>query len=293
MIDTLFYNVLKENEVLQKELARYNKQPALFYQQLPHDMAKKWEDKSTFPRMVYNIEWRYHAERKTDGTMAVDIFCTNENKTAPEDLANEIVKVFEGLFLTENTDTYCAVWDRTDLFETEGNEPAVMGVRVYFDVYRFAKQEGIAPCPVWGMNTFLKQYQPNCVLLGHDVIKEKLYATDKNPIVFVKKQSTKNIKTSYAMAWLESVLNIFVAASNPEETRKWVTAIYRDIALEQETVMENGSPFLVMAVQENAEEQPFNMGQITVTGQYGILRKEPEGTKLHHATFYKKETDRK
>ena len=42
MIETLFYNTLKENEVLQKELATYNKQPAIFYQQLPHDKRQMW-----------------------------------------------------------------------------------------------------------------------------------------------------------------------------------------------------------------------------------------------------------
>ncbi len=44
---------------------------------------QKIGNKSTsFPRMVYNIEWRYHAERKTDGIMAIDIYCTNENKSS-------------------------------------------------------------------------------------------------------------------------------------------------------------------------------------------------------------------
>jgi len=284
MIETLFYEVLKQSEVLKKELASYAKQPAIFYQMLPHDMMENWKDKCSFPRMVYNIEWRYHAERKTDGIMAIDIYCTNENKKAPEDIAKEVVAMFEGLFLTEKTESYCAVWDRTDSFETEETEPVVFGARVYFDVYRFSKQEGISPCPVWAMNTFIKEYQPNCILLGHDEVNQKLYATAKNPIVFVKKESSKNMKTSYAMAWLEEVLNIVVFSSNVEETRKWITAIYRDIAIEGETVMQNGSPFLVMGLQESTENQPF-MGQITVIGQYGILRKEPEKTKLNHATF--------
>ena len=119
----------------------------------------------------------------------------------------------------------------------------------------------------------------------HDEIKEKLYATAKNPIVFVKKENSKNIKTSYALAWMESTLHIMVMSSNIEETRKWVTAIYRDIAIEGETVMQNGSPFLVMEVKEDTASEPLNMGQITIVGQYGILRKEPEKIKLNHAIF--------
>ena len=90
------------------------------------------------------------------------------------------------------------------------------------------------------------------------------------------------------MAWMKSTLNIVVVSSNIEETKKWVTAIYRDIAIEGETIMQNGSPFLVMEVQENTTNQPLNMGQITVTGQYGILRKEKEKEKLNHATFEKR-----
>lgn len=285
MIETLFYNVLKQNEILQKDLATYNKQPAIFYQILPHDMVGNWKQSSSFPRMVYNIEWRYHAERKTDGIMAIDIYCTNENQKAPEDIANEVTAMFEELFLTEKYDTYYAAWDRTDHFETEETEPLVFGVRMYFDVYRFSKQEGISPCPVWGMNQFIKEYQPNCIVLGHDEIKEKLYATAKNPIVFVKKENSKNIKTSYALAWMESTLHIMVMSSNIEETKKWITAIYRDIAIEGETVMQNGSPFLIMDLKEDTASEPLNMGQITVVGQYGILRKEPEKTKLNHTIF--------
>lgn len=288
MIETLFYRVLKESETLQKDLASYEKQPAIFYQMLPHDMAENWKESSSFPRMVYNIEWCYHAERKTDGSMAIDIYCTNENEKAPEDIAKEVIAIFEGLFLTEKTDTYYAAWDRTDSFETEQGEPIVFGVRIYFDVYRFSKQEEFSPCPVWGMNTFLKEEQPNCIVLGHDEVSEKLYATAKHPIVFVKKEESQNIKTSYAMAWMKSTLNIVVVSSNIEETKKWVTAIYRDIAIEGETIMQNGSPFLVMEVQKNTTNQPLNMGQITVTGQYGILRKEKPKQKLNHATFEKR-----
>ena len=40
MIETLFYEVLKQSEVLKKELASYAKQPAIFYQMLPHDMVE-------------------------------------------------------------------------------------------------------------------------------------------------------------------------------------------------------------------------------------------------------------
>ena len=102
MIETLFYEVLKQSEVLKKELACYGKEPAIFYQMLPHDMAENWKQSTSFPRMVYNIEWRYHAERKTDGIMAVDIYCTNENEKAPEDIAKEVVAMFEGLFDRKN-----------------------------------------------------------------------------------------------------------------------------------------------------------------------------------------------
>lgn len=284
MVETLIYNTLQGCEVLQRELAVYEGKPAIFYQQLPHDM-EQWQGDSSFPRVIYNIEWRYHPERKADGSMTIDIFCTNTTKIAPEDLAREIATVFEGLFLTEKEESYGVAWDRTDSFAMEGSEPMVSGVTMTFDVFRFVKQEGISPCPVWGMHTFLKEYQPNCILLGRDTLPEKLYATAKYPIVFVKKESSKTIKTSYAMAWLESTLSISVLSSNEEKTRKWVTALYRDIALERETVMENGSPFLVMDVQEMAGKLPLSMGQITVTGQYGILRQEPEGIKLNHGIF--------
>ena len=44
MIETLFYNVLKENVTLKKELASYKRDPAIFYQLLPHDMLENYKN---------------------------------------------------------------------------------------------------------------------------------------------------------------------------------------------------------------------------------------------------------
>lgn len=284
MIENLIYDALKGISFVSSNVAKYSNEPAVFYQQAPHDKDKLW-GASMFPRIVYNVDWHFNPERKTDGAMAIVIYCNNENEVFPEDIGRNIVESLSELFLTDESGTYCLLWDRTESFDAEGNEPVVFGTAVTFDILAFPKQEGISPCPVWAANKFIKEMQPNCVLLGHDAIPTCLKATALNPIVYVKKANAENIKTTYAMAWVSEDIIISVISENINETRKWINAIVRDLQIERETIMQNGSPYLITEIKENTSDDPLRTGQIVVTGQYGIMRKQKEETKLNHATF--------
>lgn len=289
MIETLIYKAITNIEEVQNHASSYAGKPCVFYQQLPHDRERQWNSKEMFPRIIYNVDWVYNPERKTDGKMAVDIYCTNENSIGPEELGEALVAELSELFLTDRSGTYCLVWDRSDSFDIEGHEPLISGLTISFDVIRFPKQEGAEPCPIWSVNQFIKAMQPPCILIGHDTIPERLRATAKQPIVYVRRTDTRidPKKSTYAMAWMQTDINISVISSTVEETRQWTAAIQRDLAIEQETVMQNGSPYLIMKIAENSSNEPLKTGQLLLTGQYGVMRRAKDTTKLNNVHFKK------
>lgn len=284
LIENLIYETLKDISYISSKVAKYSNKPAVFYQQAPHDKDKSW-GASMFPRIVYNIDWQYHPERKTDGTMAIEVYCNNENEVFPEDISASIVENLSELFLTDESGTYCLLWDSTNSFDMEGEEPLIAGTVLSFDVMAFPKQEGISPCPVWAANKFIKDMQPNCILLGHDIVPACLKATALHPVVYVKKANTNMIKTSFAMAWMSENIIISVISENINETRKWINAIIRDLQIEGETMMQNDSPYLITKIEENTSDDPLRTGQIVISGQYGIMRKQKEEIKLNHVVL--------
>lgn len=280
----MIYEVLLSVPELQEHTAYYDAKPAIFYQQLPNDKDEKWEQ--WYPCVSYGVDWRYNTERKTNGYMAVDIYCSNTSKIAPEDLAMGVIRELSELFLTEDDkSTYCFLWDNMSSFEVQKKEPVVTGVTVTFDIIAFPNQEASVPSPVWSVNQFIEVFQPNCVLIGHDTLPKLLKATKEHPLIYVSKKDTKLISTSYAMAWIQETLHISVLSSDITETKKWVDALIRDLGIERETTMQNGSPFLIMQMSESSDTDPLKTGQISLIGEYGVLRKEKEKIKLNHAIF--------
>lgn len=284
LIENLIYHALKSISYVSGNVAKYSNEPAVFYQQAPHDRDTLWNG-AMFPRIVYNVDWHYNPERKTDGAMAIVVYCNNENEVFPEEISRNIVDSLSELFLTDESGTYCLLWDRTESFDAEGNEPVVFGTSVTFDILAFPKQESDSPCPVWAANKFIKDMQPNCILLGHDTVPAYLKATALNPILYIKKANTSNLKTSYVMAWMSEDIMISVISESINETRQWVNTIVRGLQIEGETLMQNGSPYLITEIKENTSDDPLRTGQILVSGQYGIMRKQKEEIKLNHATF--------
>ncbi len=91
---------------------------------------------------------------------------------APEDIAKEVVAMFEGLFDRKIERVIVQYGTEQTALKQKKQNLLCFGARVYFDVYRFSKQEEVSPCPVWAMNTFIKEYQTNCIVLGHDEVSQ-------------------------------------------------------------------------------------------------------------------------
>jgi len=285
MTKELIYNALISVPDLEKNMANYNNKPAVFFKTLPNDKYVDWNDSIMFPRIIYNTNWRYNPDKKTGGSIEICVFCTNENSISPEEISKGITEYLSELFLTDNSGTYCIIWDKTESFDIKDTEPIVNGTAVNFDILCFKKQEGNIPCPVWSVNEFIKGIIPESFIIGHEVLPEFVRATDKKPIIYTKVTETNNIKTNYSMAWFENKINVSVISSNIEKANKTASLIAREFSIEKETLMQNGSPYLIFEVKQNLYNYPIITVQLTLTGQYGIMREQEKSIKLNNAYF--------
>lgn len=282
--EELIYQQLIKLSCINQNLAKYRKNPAIFYQLIPHDKDKGWDTTDMFPRISYTVDWQYNEKRKSNGVMQIDICCTNENETTPEEFAREIEDNLSELFLTDESGTYCFIWNRSDSF-IDDTEPVIFGISIYFDVIHYPNQEKFS-YPVYAINQFIKEMQPNCIVLEHgEVLPATLRATDKNPIIYVEEISRKTISETYAMSTMEETLSILIFSFDTVDTGLWIKAISNDLHEKLEIPMKKYSSFLIENINEQMEIDPFRTGRITVIGDYRVMKNQEEETKLNHVTF--------
>ena len=279
MIEDLIFKAIVETEKIASHLAVYDNRAAVFYQQAANDKDVKWKGRQ-FPRLDYVIDWQYNAERKTVGTMLINLWCTNEDE-APENIGLIISNELSSLFVTDETGTYSLLWNRTDSFDVAGNEPQMCGVSIVFDVISFPIQfnnDGEAvygrPDPVLSICRYTKNLFPQSYVLGIDEMPEILRPSDENPVIYYRINSVSSaMRNQYAVAWMNaSIIGHYIAPSTNKRLMLLKTITER-LALAGEVITDDGSPMrLVNPLSYSMANNPITTGQLTVTGQYGVLR---------------------
>jgi len=282
MIEDVIYKAIKQSSAATK-LTLYNNIPAIFYQTAPHDKDKKWGVRQ-FPRVNFSVDWTYNAERKTAGTMVVDVWCTNET-LQPENIADNIVSDISDTFVSDNTGTFCMAWNRTDYFDgAENKEPKTVGATLFFDILAFSTSGALAP--VETIQRFIKDMQPHCIIIGKDILPEIYKPTEYNPVVYARLNSMNGRnKNTYAVQWFDATLGIHIITPKPEDRLQWIMAIMQDFCREGDYFMANGTTMRFINVSGNPAANPLQAGQITLNTQYGVLTVEPESELLNHAIF--------
>lgn len=283
MIEDLIKQALSVPEI-GAHLTTYAGQPAVFYQQAPHDLDKAWAPVQ-YPRLDYNIDWQFDPERKAAGTFLLNVYClNNQDATPPEEIGEVIKAQLKDLFLTAEGETYALAWGRTDAFEMAGEqEPVTIGVTMQFDILAFPAQLTAVPDPIEGANRWLKQHKPDAMVIGLDMMPDLYRPTAESPAIYCRLQADgSKMRTSYAMAWMTTTMAIHVFAPDVTARQTICRDLVGSLSLEAEYTMENGSPVLIQQTNINTGSDPLRMGQITFTGEYGILRKEPDYEKINH-----------
>ena len=69
----LIQKQLKGDTQMAGMLAAYNGEPAIFYQKAPSDSRPGWQN-PRYPRVDFNVDMRQDPERRTAGTLTVNIW---------------------------------------------------------------------------------------------------------------------------------------------------------------------------------------------------------------------------
>lgn len=286
MVEDLIYRAINRVPLVRETMAKYKGNPAVFYQVAPNDEDPGWDGSAMYPRMDYGIDWQANPERKTAGTLVINLWCTNESKTPPEEIAGVVQTELSELFLTDESGTFCIVWSRSDYFESASEkEPKTDGYTLLFDVLAFPKQETTVPDPVFALHAAIKQAAPYVRLIAKDPVGELWKPTNDAPAVYVRTLDNLLSRSSYACSWFKATLGVHVIAPDPNARQKVLQLLSHELGLKGEAITNDGSPFFIQEMKYSTGADVLHSGQMTVSGEYGVLPAEPESSKLWNAYF--------
>ena len=99
-VEALILEAIQADEALSAQLAKFDGQPAVFYQTAPPDTDPGW-DAVQYPRIDFVIDWAYDPERQTDGSCAVNVWCLNNGQASPEDVGAALRECLRDTFFTD------------------------------------------------------------------------------------------------------------------------------------------------------------------------------------------------
>ncbi len=268
------------------QLATYLNMPAVFYGNAPADIQKGWNG-DQYPRIVYRIDKRADIERKTAGTIVLDLFC-DINTTIPEEIEPLIRDHLKNLIVQPDNDSpYCFLWSRTDQFDLESNnsDKRISGAELLFDILEYPDQITFGSDPVEMMQRFIGESFSAAFVLGKDPFDHFKVPTEDNPAVYVRVDNMEMDHESYALLWLKCKISIHVMAPTASARNKWIKAIYNKIMITGESFGSDGTQFLFTGGNATANADYLINGQITIDTTYIVFRNQKEQTLLNHALF--------
>ena len=276
-------------------LAAYNGAPAFFYQRAPSDSRPGWGSPK-YPRVDFNLDTRHDPERKTEGTLTVNIWCIAEcpavgNLDPDRAIEQRLLELISGTFYTGgDRETICAEWERSDEFVSEDtDQPEVYGLTVTFALMAFPAQITTDPDPIQGLNVWTKRHFPQMTAIAHDDMPPIWEPTDENPAIYWRfaGMSSTDIQ-SYAVTWYTGTFAAHIIAESVTERNRWAKAIIEQAQIDGEIILPDTSPMLIKGIAARNGADPLREGQIELNGRYGVLaqhRKETAQPKLMHPNY--------
>lgn len=257
-------------------LAKYAGRPAIFFQTAPTDSQNGWEKKCQYPRIVYAIDMQADQERKSAGTMQVDIFC-DEAGLFPEEIEPFVKECLKDLIINpEEASPYCFAWSRTDSFELSkresGADTRVIGIEMRFDILEYTSQETTDPDPVVALNRYIKEQIPEAFVLGLDQLKSFKVADAKAPVFYCRLETVEKDRETNTVAWMNGRIAVHVICTDASMRMKWIMSLANRLSLDGEVVMLDRSPMRIKRLVVNNKADYLKEGQLMVTVHYGLLR---------------------
>jgi hypothetical protein len=291
VLEVLIKDQIRGDADIAGMLASYQGKPAFFFQKAPSDTDRDWKN-PCYPRMDFSVSNRYDPERKTSGTLEINIWCSTECRHMPEDIEARVVELVSGTFYTGGHGTTCAVWNRSDAFHFEGQnasdntEPEVFGITALFDLMEFPEQQTTAPDPIQGLNLWTRKHFSGANIINLDSTPPVWKPTDLNPEIYWRFEGMdSDDRQSYAATWYTGNFAAHLIAETVTERNRWTKALIERIQHDGEILLADGSPMFIKRVTVRHGADPLREGQLLITGLYGVLRGEYAQAPLNNANF--------
>lgn len=290
MIESRLITYLRQDEALASLLAQYNGKPAIFQQMVPDENDPAWSGEQ-FSRICYDIVSQSSPDRKTAGTLMIDIVCS-EDSSPYEPIEAAVRRLVDGCFFDSDDGTIVAAsWQRSDSFTTKGNgyqdsnDNTVHGIMLTFDLMAFPTQE-VAGMDLCGcISGWTKATFPSVRLITSGAIPEGAWKpTDKEPAAYWHLVSTQLAQgwtqyNTWSVTWMQAALQCHVFTETPQVRNDIIKQMAERAHLETKIPFPDGSPLIVQRFQANSTWDALKTGQVTLTAIYGLLR-VPDGTPI-------------
>lgn len=135
----------------------------------------------------------------------------------------------------------------------------------------------VAPDPIEAVNYYTSHNHPNV-----QVNPTTWLPTDDSPAVYWRQQSvTKTVPTTWG-AWVTAELKAHVVTLDAAKRKEICELIMRDMVLLNRLYLSDKSPARILDCVVNDGYNPFTEGQVTMTVEYGILKRS-HSDPLKHA----------
>lgn len=291
MVEREVYECLSQDEELAGLLAQYESGPAIFYQLVPADSDEGW-DGIQYPRILFDIDTETNPERKNAGVLMITIACRSNSDVQPEPIVKRILQLIDGCFFT-TTDGYTAAasWQRTDGFRTDTQrlesqplQDYIFGSEMTFDLLDFPQQIMAGMDPLALMNTWTKEKRPSAKVINLDSLDSIWRPTDDMPAIYWRLASVSNDAQmmrydTNMVTWMRAVMQCHVLAPSTGTRTNIIKGIAEALYQARQLPFPDKSPLLIQQIAGNTGASPLRVGQLTLNGTYGVLRKL-EGTPI-------------
>lgn len=265
-------------------LAEYDGGPAVFYQTAPDDTAAGWKHRTQYPRISYHTDYISDPERKTAGTLILDIICT-ETGVMPEEIEPVIRRLLSGVFFTPDGAAPCSLsWARSDVFDITKSDGMIIGITMTFDLYAFPSQITTDPDPVLALDRYIKALIPEAVMIaGKPPIDRIFEPSRKFPAFYCRAERLSISRQTNTVAWLDGTVVCHIFAGGEETT--WLRYLVNNLALDSEIIMLDTSPMFIQNLTADNTLSALSTGQLRLNVRYGLLRRQEYSHPLINSNF--------
>lgn len=280
MVESMIYKHLVARDL--PGIGSYDHEPAIFNQRAPDDTDRGWNG-IQFGRIVYDLLMKDDAERKVSGSLNIMVAYVFDEEGYQNllDAKEKVKNDFDGTFFSDDDLSIASVWRKTEPFrEKMDNEDdtEICGLILEFDVYAFPVQQYKPMDPVNSLATYIGQNWSDIKVINLGQMPEIWMPNDDTSAVYVRLETNSfgTFPSTYACTWFMSNLKVHVISRSDNLTNELIMNIMTSLSERERFPMDDGSPFFVQKIQFGRKSDALRDGQLTVQGQYGVLKEIKE-----------------